>query len=88
MDKLTFDALSTSWSRTDSEGLTRVIPTDSFRTSFVVVAKIGPLAEEATYYPELVMSDSQVVVKIDDSDEQKALALAKQIDELFDETNS
>lgn len=85
---LTFESLSTAWSRTDSEGLVRVIPTDGFRTSFVVVAKIGPLAEDITWYPELIMSSEQVVVKIDDTDEPKAFQLAARIDELFDETNS
>ncbi|MBP7760215.1 4a-hydroxytetrahydrobiopterin dehydratase [Candidatus Saccharibacteria bacterium] len=86
MNDLTFEALSTAWSRTDSEGLTRVIDTDSFRTSFVMVAKIGRVAEDLKYYPELVMSNDTVIIKIDDSDEAKALQLARLLDELLDET--
>lgn len=86
MNDLTFESLSTAWSRTDSEGLTRVIATDGFRSSFVVVAKIGPIAEALDYYPELVMSNDTVIVKIDDADEAKALLLAQRIDEVLDET--
>ena len=84
--KILIDNLSVQWSRTDSEGLTRVVPTDSFRTGFVVIAKIGPLAEALDYYPELLMARDRVVVSIDDSDEAKASKLAKQIDALLDET--
>ncbi len=85
---LTFESLSTEWSRTDSEGLVRVIPSNGFRASFGIVARISQISDDDEYYPELVMTHDTVVVKIDDHDEPRALMLASRIDELLDETHA
>ncbi|MFZ1812369.1 MAG: hypothetical protein WAU02_02465 [Candidatus Saccharimonadales bacterium] len=85
---LTFESLSHEWSRTDSEGLQRVVRTDSFAVGSVVVAKISLIAEDVAYYPEVLLQRERVIITIDDSDEVKAFALAARIDTLLDETTS
>jgi len=81
--KLNFEMLSTEWSHTDGEGYVRIIPIDSYKTGFVAMAHIGPLAEQLQYYPEITLCGDKVIIKIDDADQQTALQLARQIDDVF-----
>lgn len=81
--EITFDSLSTEWSRTDGEGLVRILPIDGYKTGFIVMANIGPLAEQLNYFPEMTLTNEKVVVKIDDSEEQTAFTLAAAIDQAF-----
>lgn len=80
-DKL--DSLSYSWSRIDGQGLVRVIPIDSYKTGFVLITHIGALADACEYYPDLTLGREKVTVTIDDDDETKAYALARDIDKML-----
>ena len=76
--------LNVAWSSIEGEGLVRVIPTDSFKTGFIVVANIGKQAEELGLYPEVTLNSEKVIITIDD-DNPKAHDLARKIDELLDD---
>lgn len=83
-DKLS--TLDKEWSQIDGQGLVRVFPVDAYRTGFMVIATIGPLAEKHDYYPDILLSRDQVTVTIDDENEQTAYQLAAEIDAAFDRT--
>lgn len=78
VDKL--DQLSVEWARIDGQGLVRVVPVDRYRTGFVVIAKVGPLAERYDYYPDMLLSADKVTITIDDANEDVAFELAAAID--------
>lgn len=80
-DKL--DQLSVEWARIDGQGLVRVVPVDRYRTGFVVIAKIGPLAERYDYYPDMLLGADKVTITIDDANEDTAFALAAAIDKVL-----
>lgn len=75
-----FSALDKEWSLIDGQGLVRVFPVDRYRTGFIVIATIGPLAEKYDYYPDILLSRDQVTVTIDDANEEAAYQLAADID--------
>lgn len=77
-DKL--DTLSRDWSLIDGQGLIRVVLIDTYKTGFVLITRIGILADEYEYYPELTLGREKVTITIDDADEAKAYALAAAID--------
>lgn len=81
-DKL--DTLDKEWSLIDGQGLVRVFPTDRYRTGFVLIATVGPLAEKHDYYPDILLSRDQVTVTIDDENEEIAYRLAAEIDAALD----
>ena len=72
--------LSYEWSLIDGQGLVRVIAIDAYKTGFVLIARIGILADEYEYYPELTLARKKVTITIDDADETKAYDLASAID--------
>lgn len=74
------DALSKEWSLIDGQGLVRIIPTDTYRTGFVLVATVGPLAEKYDYYPDMTLGHHRVTITIDNANEKTAYALAADID--------
>ena len=74
--------LDVAWSQIEGEGLVRVIPTDSFKTGFIVVANIGKQAELLGLYPEITLNSEKVIVTIDD-DNSQAHDLARAIDEFL-----
>lgn len=75
--------LSFHWSFIDGQGFVCVVPIDSFKTGFILLAQIGPMAEGRDYYPELTLARSKVTITIDDSDADLAVDLAKEIDTLL-----
>ncbi|MBC7746435.1 4a-hydroxytetrahydrobiopterin dehydratase [Pedobacter sp.] len=80
-DKL--ENLSYDWSLIDGQGLVRVIPIDAYKTGFVLITRIGILADEHDYYPDLTLGREKVTITIDDADETKAYALAAGIDKIL-----
>lgn len=82
-DKL--KSLSYHWSHIDGQGFVCVVPVDSFKTGFVLLAQIGPMADARQYYPELSLTRTKATITIDDEDQKLALELAKEIDTLLPE---
>ena len=80
------DNLDVEWSALDGEGLVRVIPTDSFKTGFILTAEIGKTAEALGYFPEVTLSSEKVTIKIEPQDDGLDHKLAVAIDTFLNET--
>lgn len=69
MDNLPED-LNVAWSNLDGEGLVRVVPTDSFRAGVGIVAKLADLAEQQGHDPDVLLTNSKVVITLFSHDVQ------------------
>lgn len=76
----THDDLSVQWAVIDSEGLVRVVPTDSFRTGFALTAQVGLAADELEYYPIVTLAADKVTITIPFDDDGVSHRLAHAID--------
>lgn len=56
--------LNVAWSSIDGEGLVRVVPTDSFRTGVVLVAKLAEIAEAQKHDPDVLLTNSKVIITL------------------------
>ena len=74
------DDLDIEWADIDSEGLVRVLHTESFREGFVFVAHIGQAAEAVEYFPEIVLNERKVTITIPAHDDGLDHRLAHAID--------
>jgi 4a-hydroxytetrahydrobiopterin dehydratase len=70
MDNLPED-LNVAWSNIDGEGLVRVVPTSSFREGVVLVTKLAELAEAQGHDPDVVLTNSKVVITLFSHDVQE-----------------
>jgi 4a-hydroxytetrahydrobiopterin dehydratase len=86
MDNLPED-LNVACSNIDGEGLVRVVPTDSFRTGVVLVAKLADLAEQQGHDPDVLLTNSKVVITLFSHDVQdvteRDITFARAIDSLL-----
>jgi len=63
MDNLPED-LNVAWSNIEGEGLVRVVPTDSFGTGALLIAKLAELAETQGHDPDVLLTNSKVVITL------------------------
>lgn len=80
--------LNVAWSEIDGEGLVRVIPADSFKTGFIVLATIGKEAEKLGYYPEILLTSEKITVTIPENDNGRDHELARTIDDVLDDATN
>ena len=87
MDNLPED-LNVAWSQIDGEGLVRVVPTDSFRAGTILVAKLAELAEAQGHDPDVLLTNSKVVITLFSHDVQdvteRDIAFARAVDLLLE----
>lgn len=80
--------LNVAWSSIDGEGLVRVVPTDSFRAGAALVAKLAELAEAQGHDPDVLLTNSKVVVTLFSHDVQdvteRDFTYARAVDLLLD----
>lgn len=76
----THDDLELQWADIEGQGLVRVFPTANFKSGFVLVAHIGLAAEQAGYYPEVLLTESKLTVTIPPNDDGLDHRLAHAID--------
>lgn len=86
MDNLPED-LNVAWSNIEGEGLVRVVPTDSFRTGTLLVAKLAELAESQGHDPDVLLTNSKVVITLFSHDVQdvtdRDITFARAVDTLL-----
>lgn len=86
MDNLPED-LNVAWSNIDGEGLVRVVPVESFGTGALFVAKLAELAETQGHDPDVLLTNSKVVITLFSHDVQEVtdrdIAFARAIDALI-----
>lgn len=82
------DDLDVAWSDIDGEGLVRVVPTGSFRTGTLLVAKLADLAEQQGHDPDVLLTNSKVVITLFSHDVQdvteRDIAFARVVDSLLE----
>lgn len=82
------DDLNVAWSDIEGEGLVRVVPTDSFRGGTLLVAKLADLAEQQGHDPDVLLTNSKVVITLFSHDVQditeRDLAFARAVDSLLE----
>lgn len=86
MDNLPED-LNVAWSNIEGEGLVRVVPTDSFRTGTLLVAKLAELAESQGHDPDVLLTNNKVVITLFSHDVQdvtdRDITFARAVDTLL-----
>lgn len=75
--------LHDGWTHIEGQGLVRVVLTDSLRTGFALMTRIGQLAEPLDYYPEITLASHKVTITVATREATKAHQLAKAIDSLL-----
>jgi len=79
--------LHVEWSNIDGEGLVRVVPTDSFRSGVVLVAKLAEIAETQKHDPDVLLTNKKVIITLfshDVSDvTERDIAFARAVDQLL-----
>lgn len=79
--------LNIAWSDIEGEGLVRVVPTDSFGTGVALVAELAKIAEAQTHDPDVLLTNSKVVITLYSHDENAVTdrdrAFAKAVDQLI-----
>ncbi len=86
MDTLPAD-LNVAWSNIEGEGIVRVVPTESFRTGALLVAKLAELAEAQGHDPDVVLTNSKVIITLFSHDVQdvteRDITFARAVDALL-----
>ena len=86
MDNLPED-LNVAWSNLDGEGLVRVVPVESFSTGVLFVTKLAELAEAQGHDPDVLLTNSKVVITLFSHDVQdvtdRDITFARAVDSLI-----
>ena len=81
------DDLNVAWSNLDGEGLVRVVPVESFSTGVLFVTKLAELAEAQSHDPDVLLTNSKVVITLFSHDVQdvtdRDITFARAVDSLI-----
>lgn len=75
--------MSQNWSHIYGEGYICALPIANYQVGFVVVAKVGEVAEKLEYYPVITLEQNRVKIVVSEVDPEKATAVMRVVDNLL-----